>query len=84
MCGEIYNIYFNPPKKEGVCDKDGGKLLQRADDNEETIRQRLVAYEKQTSPLIDYYRGKSLLHDVEGDRDPELIARDLLKFLECA
>lgn len=81
VCGEIYNIYFNPPKKEGLCDKDGGKLLQRADDNEETIRQRLVAYEKQTSPLIDYYREKALLHDVEGNREPELIAEDLLKFL---
>jgi adenylate kinase len=81
VCGEIYNVYFNPPKKEGLCDKDGGKLLHRADDKEETIRQRLVAYEKQTSPLIDYYRGKRLLHDVEGDRDPELIAGDLLKFL---
>jgi adenylate kinase len=81
VCGEIYNVYFTPPKKEGVCDKDGGKLLHRADDNEETIRQRLVAYEKQTSPLIDYYRGKNLLHDVAGDRAPELIAGDLLKFL---
>jgi adenylate kinase len=84
VCGEIYNVYFSPPKKEGLCDKDGGKLLHRADDNEETIRQRLVAYEKQTSPLIDYYRGKSLLHDVEGDREPELIAGDLLKFLGSA
>jgi len=84
VCGEIYNIYFNPPKKEGVCGKDGGKLLHRADDNEKTIRQRLVAYEKQTSPLIDYYRAKSFLHDVEGDRDPELIAGELLRFLESA
>jgi adenylate kinase len=81
VCGEIFNLYFSPPKEEGVCDKDGGKLLHRADDNAETIRQRLVAYEEQTSPLIDYYRGKSFLHDVEGNRDPELIAGDLLKFL---
>ncbi len=81
VCGEIYNVYFNPPKQEGKCDKDGGKLLHRADDNEDTIRQRLVAYDNQTKPLIDYYRGKSLLHDVEGDREPDLIAADLLKFL---
>jgi len=81
VCGEIYNIYFNPPKKDGVCDKDGGKLLQRADDNEETIRQRLVAYQQQTAPLIEYYRAKGLLHGVEGNRDPGLIAQDLLKFL---
>jgi adenylate kinase len=82
VCGEIYNVYFNPPKKEGVCDKDGGKLLQRADDNEETIRQRLVAYDKQTSPLIDYYRQKNLLHDVEGDKEPEVIAEGLCRYLK--
>jgi len=83
-CGEIYNVYFNPPKVEGVCDKDGGKLLHRADDNEDTIRQRLVAYENQTRPLIDYYRGRNLLHDVNGNRDPEPIAKELLDFLTKA
>jgi adenylate kinase len=84
ICGEIYNVYFTPPKMEGVCDKDGGKLLQRADDNEETIRQRLVAYENQTSPLIDYYRQKNLLHDVDGNRGPEPIAAELIGFLKGA
>ena len=84
VCGEIYNIYFGPPKQEGVCDKDGGKLMQRADDNESTIRQRLVAYENQTSPLIEYYRKKSLLHDVNGNRDPEPIAQELIQFLKKA
>ena len=84
VCGEIYNIYFGPPKQEGLCDKDGGKLLQRADDNENTIRQRLVAYENQTSPLIEYYRKKNLLHDVNGSRDPEPIAKELIQFLKGA
>jgi adenylate kinase len=84
VCGEIYNVYFGPPKVEGICDKDGGKLLHRADDNEETIRQRLVAYENQTSPLIEYYRQKNLLHDVDGNRDPEPIAQDLCQFLKDA
>jgi adenylate kinase len=84
VCGEIYNIYFNPPQKQGVCDKEGGKLLERADDNEETIRQRLVAYENQTSPLIDYYRQKTLLHDVDGNREPEAIAEELVGFLKDA
>jgi len=81
LCGEIYNVYFNPPRVEGVCDKDGGKLLQRADDSEETIRQRLVAYEKQTSPLIEYYRAKGFLHEVDGNRKPEVIAEELIGFL---
>ena len=81
LCGEIYNVYFNPPRVEGVCDNDGGKLLQRADDSEETIRQRLVEYEKQTSPLIAYYRAKGFLHEVDGSRKPELIATELVEFL---
>jgi len=84
VCGEIYNVYYGPPKLEGVCDKDGGKLLHRADDNEDTIRQRLVAYENQTSPLIGYYRQKDLLHDVDGNRDPEPIAQELCQFLKDA
>lgn len=84
VCGEIYNVYYDPPKQEGVCDKDGGKLLHRADDNEETIRQRLVAYENQTSPLIEYYRQKNLLHDVDGNREPEVIAEELCHFLKGA
>jgi len=84
LCGEIYNVYFNPPRLEGVCDKDGGKLLQRSDDSEESIRQRLVAYEQQTSPLIDYYRRKGVLHEVDGNRRPEAIATGLIDFLEKA
>jgi adenylate kinase len=81
LCGTLYNIYFNPPRVDGVCDKDGGKLLQRADDSEETIGQRLVAYEKQTSPLIDYYKSKGVLHEVDGNRRPETIAKELIDFL---
>lgn len=81
ICGEIYNIYFSPPKVEGICDKDGGKLFQRADDNENTIRQRLVAYENQTKPLMDYYRKKWLLHDVDGSGQPEKIAKGLCAYL---
>jgi len=84
VCGEIYNVYFNPPKQEGVCDKDGGELLQRADDKEETIRQRLVAYENQTRPLIEYYRRKNLLQDMDGNREPEVIAQDLCQLLKSA
>ena len=83
-CGEIYNVHFNPPKAEGVCNKDGAKLMQRADDNEETISQRLVAYDNQTRPLIDYYRQKNLLHDVEGNGEPEPIAQELIGFLKSA
>jgi adenylate kinase len=84
LCGEIYNVYFNPPKVDGVCDKDGGKLLQRADDNEQTIRQRLEAYHRQTSPLIEYYRAQGVLHKVDGNKDAESIARELREFFARA
>src|SRR5512146_2986442 len=60
-CGEIYNLYLNPPGQDGICDKDGSELIQRRDDNEETIRQRLLAYEHETVPLIDFYRRKNSL-----------------------
>jgi len=70
VCGEIYNVYFKPPKEEGICDLDGGALIHRSDDNEETIRQRQAAYESQTKPLIDYYDGRSLLRRFDGSRTP--------------
>jgi len=81
LCGELYNIYFNPPRVAGICDKDGAPLLKRADDDEEVIRQRFVAYQKKTSPLIAYYKAKGWLHEVDGDRRPELIAQELIDFL---
>ncbi len=66
QCGQMYNIYYNPPKQEGVCDKCGGELYQRDDDKEETIRKRLEVYEAQTAPLIEYYDKKGILKRVNG------------------
>ncbi len=65
-CGQMYNVYFNPPKKEGICDKCGGELFQRDDDKEETIKKRLEVYNAQTAPLIDYYGKKGILKSVSG------------------
>lgn len=65
-CGQMYNVYFNPPKKEGICDKCGGELFQRDDDKEETIKKRLDVYNAQTAPLIDYYGKKGILKSVSG------------------
>ena len=65
-CGAMYHVMFNPPKKDGICDKCGSELYQRADDQEATIRERLAVYNSQTAPLIDYYRQKGLLRPVEG------------------
>ncbi len=65
-CGKIYNITFDPPKADGVCDVDGGELTQRADDNEETVRNRIAVYETQTAPLIGYYKEKGVLKSAFG------------------
>lgn len=66
QCGKGYHIKFDPPQREGVCDACGGELYQRADDNEETVRNRLVVYENQTQPLIAYYERKGLVREVHG------------------
>lgn len=65
-CGQMYNIYFKAPAKEGVCDKCGGELFQRDDDKEATIKKRLEVYTAQTEPLIGYYRNKGILKSVSG------------------
>ncbi len=65
-CGAMYHIIFSPPKKDEICDRCGGPLYQREDDQEETIRMRLKEYERQTAPLIQYYKEKSLLRSING------------------
>jgi adenylate kinase len=82
VCGEIYNIYFHPPKQQGRCDRDGGELLQRADDREEVIRERLKEYERKTQPLIEFYRGRDALLTVEGEGEPAALTERLLAALE--
>lgn len=81
-CGQMYNIYTSPPKVEGRCDKCGGKLIQRADDNEETISKRLKVYEEQTMPLIAYYRGQGKLHTIKGEGDIDDIFTKIITHLE--
>jgi adenylate kinase len=65
-CGQMYNIYFKAPSKEGLCDKCGGALFQRDDDKEATIKKRLEVYSAQTEPLIGYYKKKGILKSVTG------------------
>lgn len=65
-CGRGYNIYSMPPKQENICDVCGDELIQRSDDQPETIRQRLETYREQTEPLIDYYASRDLLIDVDN------------------
>ena len=78
VCNEIYNIYFKPPRNDNVCDlHPEAELVQRADDNSETVRARLATYDQQTRPLIDFYRTAGLLRTVDGTRDPEVIYQDI-------
>jgi adenylate kinase len=65
-CGQMYNIFFSAPKKEGTCDKCSGELFQRDDDKEATIKKRLEVYTAQTEPLIGYYKNKGILKSVSG------------------
>lgn len=68
-CGTTYHLVFNPPKVEGICDIDGGKLYQRADDNPETVRNRLDVNIKQTKPLVDFYTDQGVLFNIDGSKD---------------
>ena len=78
VCYEIYNIYFKPPQHDNVCDfHPDAQLVQRADDNAETVQTRLATYEKKTQPLIDYYKSAGLLRTVDGTREPEAIYEDV-------
>lgn len=65
-CGQVYNLHFLPPKRDGVCDKCGGDFFQRDDDREATIKKRLDVYESQKTPLIEYYRKKGILKSIRG------------------
>lgn len=65
-CGEIYNLLYKKPEKKGICDKCGGELYQREDDKPEAIKERLDTFEKETKPVIEYYRKKGILEKVDG------------------
>jgi adenylate kinase len=83
-CGEIFNTVWYKPKKEGICDKCGGELIQRADETPEAINKRLEEYEKSTKPLIDYYEKQGVLRRIVFDdprAPPEENTRFILKAL---
>jgi len=79
--GEVYNVHERPPKVEGRCDKDGGELIQRSDDRAEVVRDRLAAFDRQTKPLVDYYRSTGDLAEVDGSADVEEVSKRLSEIL---
>ena len=80
-CGDSYHRKFNPPQKEGICDVCGGNLIQRDDDNLKTVTNRLEVYDKQTAPLINYYKKSDLLYTIDGDKDIDLVFKDVCDIL---
>jgi len=81
-CGAMYHDLFSPPQEPGVCDKCGGELYQRSDDTPETQKHRIEVYFEQTAPLIDYYRDKGLLVEVDGRPGIDDIQQALLSTIE--
>ncbi len=82
--GHIFNVYERPSKREGVCDFDGSELIHRADDAEAVIGERLAAYERQTQPLVEFYKGRGLLKAVDGMGDIDRVTASVLEILNGA
>jgi adenylate kinase len=81
-CGRTYNVHFQPPKVEGICDVDGGRLIVRPDDSELVVAERLKAYERQTLPLVKYYTAKGQLFEVNGEQRVEAVTAQALSAIE--
>jgi adenylate kinase len=81
-CKAVYNLQGSPPVKAGVCDKCGGELFQRSDDQGDTVLKRLQVYSEQTNPLLDYYEQRGMLHNINGDRDSLVVFADVQGVLE--
>jgi adenylate kinase len=81
--GHVFHAKYKPPKVEGVCDIDGSPLYQRKDDKPETVKQRIEVYFKQTAPLIDYYKEKGLLQEIDGELPIEEVTQALMKVVAC-
>jgi adenylate kinase len=82
VCNRIYNIMYQPPKRDGVCDFDDGVLFTRKDDNDVTVRQRMNAYNEVTNPVLDHYRSGNF-HRVDGTRAPEVVFEEIAGILQA-
>ncbi|SHJ95892.1 Adenylate kinase [Geosporobacter subterraneus DSM 17957] len=80
-CGATYHIQFNPPAAADVCDKCGGPLYQRADDNEETVTKRIEVYLNETQPLIDYYKQKGTIVTIDGQQSIDKVFQEIIAAL---
>lgn len=80
-CGATYHLVFNPPAVEGICDRCGGELYQRADDNEETVQNRLDVNIQQTQPLLSFYEERGYLRNINGQQDINVVFQDIEELL---
>ena len=80
--GHIFHVSFNPPKQAGVCDIDGSELYQRDDDKAETVTNRIKVYQDQTAPLIDYYKQRDILAEINGLAPVEQVSAQLISILK--
>ncbi len=81
-CGRIYNVYFQPPQVQGICDVEGAALVTRPDDEESVFVERMKAYDQQTLPLVDYYRAKGRLVEVDGEQPVEEVMAQAFRAIE--
>lgn len=82
-CGEVYNTVYRQPKQNGICDLDGGKVVQREDDQDATAQKRLMVFEDLTQPLVAYYRGDQLLQEVDANQTPDAVEAELAKLIDA-
>ncbi|MNO21833.1 adenylate kinase [compost metagenome] len=80
-CGSTFHVIFNPPVQEGVCDKCGGELYQRSDDNEESVGTRLDEYINKTAPLLKFYEDKGLLRQIDGEQEIGTVTKEIVSIL---
>ena len=83
VCGTIYNVYFQPPRFNEICDRDGSKLVTRNDDREDVMIERLNAYDAQTRPVADYFEHKGRLVSVNGDRPADEVTAEVFQIIEA-
>jgi adenylate kinase len=81
-CGRAYHVIYNPPKNEGICDKDGQALIQRDDDKPETVKNRLAVNIEQQKPLLDFYEEKGYLVTIDGDQEINKVFQDIQTIIE--
>ncbi|GIO28755.1 adenylate kinase [Ornithinibacillus bavariensis] len=81
-CGRAYHVIYNPPKNEGICDKDGQALIQRDDDKPETVKNRLAVNIEQQKPLLDFYEDKGYLVTIDGDQEINKVFQDIQTIIE--